>query len=74
MASTSASWMSRVSQKRTVLLTVFVFAAGLERNRPCTGPSAWPVTSIRSVSWSTVTVIIMVITSWPSHRVNWTPR
>lgn len=66
--------MSRVSQNRTVLLTVLVLAAGLLVKSEWTGPSACPVTSMRSVSWSTVTVIIIVMINWPSQRVNWTPR
>ncbi len=72
--STSGSFTDRVSQNRTDFCTVFVLAAGLLVNSECTGPSACPVTSIRSVSCSTVTVIIMVSTSCPSHSVHCTPR
>ncbi|CAM5719367.1 hypothetical protein SVIOM342S_07324 [Streptomyces violaceorubidus] len=64
----------RVSQNLTDFWTVFSLAAGLLVNRECTGPRAWPVTSMRSVSCSTVTVISMEMTNWPSHRVHCTPR
>ncbi|CAM5550183.1 hypothetical protein SHIRM173S_07199 [Streptomyces hirsutus] len=73
--STSGSFTVRVSQNLTDFWTLFSLAAGLLVNRECTGPRACPVTSMRSVSCSTVTVISMVRTRpWPSHRVHCTPR
>ncbi len=64
----------RVSQNLTDLATCFEGASGFVVNREFTGPRAWPVTSMRSVSCSTVTVISMVMISWPSQSVHWTPR
>ena len=59
---------SAVSQNLTRLVDrPSSWAAGLVVNSECTGPSACPVTSMRSVSCSTVTVISMVITNWPSQ-------